>query len=316
MGAPKLDLLLVIDSSPSMAAHVERLATTLPGLLTALEELPIGLPSLHVGVITADLADDGRLRPASGLVGNYISDVPTGDGTRARNYTGELIDVFRGLIAVGTAGSETARPFEAARRALDDHPANAGFRRPGAYLAVVYVTANDDASPAPIADYVAALQDLVRDPGELLVGTIAGDPVGSMCGEAPAPRLHQLAKIRAGHASICGEDVSAAFDVDALLRDTLGLPCWENPLLDLDPATPALDPDCTGWLTGPRFVEDLTACPTGPATSPCYRIEEAAACPHTPGHTLIIDGARALSDEPMHATVECAVAWSGEQDPS
>ena len=87
-----------------MAAHVERLATTLPGLLTALEELPIGLPSLHVGVITADLADDGRLRPASGLVGNYISDVPAGDGTptRSRNCTGERLDAFRELIAVRT----------------------------------------------------------------------------------------------------------------------------------------------------------------------------------------------------------------------
>jgi len=317
-GTPQLDLLFVIDSSPQMARHRERLETSLPGLITGLEQLSIGLPSLHLGVITADVGgdgcsepgDDGRLRPAGMLNGTFLSDVPAADGTRVRNYTGELIEVFRELVDVGTAGCELSRPFEAVRRALDDHPVNTGFRRPDAYLAVLFVTASDDASPAPVADYIAELGRAAGVPDKLVVGTISGEPTGSSCGEAPAPRLHQLAEaFHAGRASICSEDVTPSLvPLAELLRTTLELACWESDLLDLDPATPALEPDCEGWLTGPRLDEDLPACPAGPATTPCYRIDKEDSCADVgSGYSLRIDGTRDLPDAPMHATVECLV---------
>jgi hypothetical protein len=59
------------------------------------------------------------------------------DGARERNYTGSLADAFVQLGDVGTAGCIYTRPLEAMRRALGDKPANAGFYRDDAALAVV-----------------------------------------------------------------------------------------------------------------------------------------------------------------------------------
>jgi hypothetical protein len=49
-----LDMLFVVDNSPSMDAKQKALAASFPTLMTALQSLPIGLPDLHVGVISSD----------------------------------------------------------------------------------------------------------------------------------------------------------------------------------------------------------------------------------------------------------------------
>ncbi|NVB85145.1 MAG: hypothetical protein HOV81_42660 [Kofleriaceae bacterium] len=165
-----IDILFVVDSSPSMSDQQRALVASFPQMMDALATLDGGLPNLHIGVVTTDMGtttatgvglaipgsaggcfgagDDGVLR--SGVVPElgsalYISDVANPDGTRARNYTGELRDVFSALATVGAEGCGYEQPFRAMRRALEN-PANAGFLRPEANLAVVILSDEDDCS--------------------------------------------------------------------------------------------------------------------------------------------------------------------------
>jgi hypothetical protein len=164
-----VDLLFLIDDSSSMRLSQANLERNFPALMTALKNLPGGLPNIHIGVISSDMgAGDGSvascdssggkhgifqytargLCPATNLApgATYISDV---EGVR--NYTGSLEDVFTCIAALGESGCGFERPFAAITRALgaDGHlppPENQGFLRPDAYLAIVMITNEDDCS--------------------------------------------------------------------------------------------------------------------------------------------------------------------------
>lgn len=142
--AARIDLLFVIDNSPAMAPHRERLRANFAPFMQVLATLQGGLPSLHLGVVTTD----GRLRTSARVDGAFISDLRYESPLRVRNYTGELADVFAELADVGSDGDVYTRPLDAIRLALD-HPANAGFLRADSYLAVVVISATDDCSFAP-----------------------------------------------------------------------------------------------------------------------------------------------------------------------
>lgn len=160
-----LDLLFVVDNSSSMTDNQTALATNFPRIIDALSSLPGGLPNLHIGVVTSDMGTSsaGDASPASSISGctgtgmngqlvtdpaiadRYISDVAAADGTRTRNYTGELRDVFAQLAEVGDAGCGFEQHLRAMQAALVS-PANAGFLRPDANLAVVILGDEDDCS--------------------------------------------------------------------------------------------------------------------------------------------------------------------------
>jgi hypothetical protein len=166
-----LDLLFVIDDSASVLHLHDSLRRALPALLGELGRAR-ALPSLHVGVVTSDLgtlgADDtapgpgigsgpgscsgtgkdAALQPSSSMLvaGTFVSDLAAPDGTRTTNYSGALSDAIASLTYVGSSGCGFEQPLEAARRALDSHPANAGFLRPTATLAVVLLQDEDDCS--------------------------------------------------------------------------------------------------------------------------------------------------------------------------
>lgn len=166
-----LDLLFVVDSSPSMLDSQASLAANFPRMIDALEQLDGGLPSLHIGVVTPDLGtlasgsptpappigqtgnggcagtgDDGVLHVgAAALPDLFISDLAQPDGSRVRNYSGELRDVFSQIATVGGGGCGFEQHLAAMRRALTN-PANTGFVRPEANLAVVVIADEDDCS--------------------------------------------------------------------------------------------------------------------------------------------------------------------------
>ena len=121
-----LDLLFVVDNSASMIDNQAALAASFPKMMDVLAEVDGGLPNLHIGIVTSDMGTkgsqvdgpgaDGRRRriPAAarargdngllqhaGLAAAYIEDVANPDGTRQRNYTGELRDVFTTAALVG-----------------------------------------------------------------------------------------------------------------------------------------------------------------------------------------------------------------------
>jgi len=79
----------------------------------------------------------------------FVVDSATGC-PRCRNYGGEaLVDVFSCVADLGTMGCGFEQPLEAMYKALDPgNMTNAGFVRDNAYLAVVFVTDEDDCSAA------------------------------------------------------------------------------------------------------------------------------------------------------------------------
>ncbi len=165
-----LDILFVIDDSASTTDKQLSFAAAFPKMIDALSQLDGGLPNLHLGVVTTDLGTsssrDASPGPAIGVVGQggcsglgkggalqkttdmteaFLSDIEGAGGTRVRNYTGALRDTFATLAKVGSTGCGFEQPLAAMKRALG-HPANAGFLRPEANLAVVFLADEDDCS--------------------------------------------------------------------------------------------------------------------------------------------------------------------------
>jgi hypothetical protein len=166
---PNLDILFVVDNSASMTEQQASLAANFTRMIDVLEQLDGPLPNLHIGVVSSDMGtsaaftqpgpsigvigqggctgygDNGALHGGSLVTGNFISDVARSDGTRATNYTGALRDAFTQIATVGAVGCGFEQHLSAMRAALTS-PANAGFLRPEANLAVVIIADEDDCS--------------------------------------------------------------------------------------------------------------------------------------------------------------------------
>jgi len=167
-----VDLLFMIDDSSSMRLSQDNLVRNFPALMNTLQNLPGGMPNVHIAVISSDMgAGDGSVAgcdttggkqgifqytprgtcPSSGLAAGatYISDIGG-----VRNYTGNLADVFTCIAAIGETGCGFEHQFAAITRALGADgraapPENQGFLRDDAYLAIVMITDEDDCSAAP-----------------------------------------------------------------------------------------------------------------------------------------------------------------------
>src|SRR5688572_7960822 len=108
-----LDILFVIDDSPSMNDKQAALAAAFPRMIDVLAQIDGGLPSLHIGVVTSDMGtsasgsstpgpaigqigsggcsgrgDDGQLQTTAGMSATFLSDVKIANGSRDRNFTG------------------------------------------------------------------------------------------------------------------------------------------------------------------------------------------------------------------------------------
>jgi hypothetical protein len=169
----QVDLLFVIDNSASTADKQQLFAQNFPNFVTALDSFQMGRPDLHlavvdstvdIGVDTYDLGngqgcpspdpnDNGLMQNVARVMGcsppsgQFIIDSPNGSGGRNVNYTGQLQDAFACIAQVGATGCGFEAQLEAMKRALDGtQGSNAGFLRPGAYLGIVILTDEDDAS--------------------------------------------------------------------------------------------------------------------------------------------------------------------------
>jgi hypothetical protein len=170
----KLDLLFVIDNSGSMGEEQSSLTANFPLLLDRLQNLPGGLPDLHVGVISSNMGvggnlitscagvgDDGRLQHVARIKGctppdaAFIADEIAADGTtRMPNYQGTMADTFTCIAKLGTGGCGFEQHLASLDRALDPtNLANSGFLRPDAYLAVIILADEDDCSARDAAIY-------------------------------------------------------------------------------------------------------------------------------------------------------------------
>jgi hypothetical protein len=172
-----LDLLFLIDDSPSMKDKQNNLAANFDNFITVLSSIPGGLPNVHIGVVTSDMGTkggDGAVGTAIPPIGNggcsgvgkngdlqrftapigtdlFIADIanPT-TGARMRNYpdTMQLKDVFSTMArGAGATGCGFEQHLAAVKQALQpNNPVNVGFLRPDAYLGVIIIADEDDCS--------------------------------------------------------------------------------------------------------------------------------------------------------------------------
>ena len=164
-----IDILFVIDDSGSMADKQANLASNFPKFIDVLNTIQGGLPDVHIGVVSSDMGvkptqgnpapnipgcmQSGKngvlqLGQAGGMIMNgdlFISDIKLPDMSRQTNYTGQLNDVFGAMAKLGKDGCGFEQHLHAMRRALEP-PANPGFVRPDAFLAVIFIADEDDCS--------------------------------------------------------------------------------------------------------------------------------------------------------------------------
>jgi hypothetical protein len=209
-GTVATDILFVIDDSGSMAGEQATLQAGLASFIQALAASPIA-NDYQIGVTTTSVvgfntADDGT----SGGVLVAPGIMRAGDAN--------LVSDFQSAVAVGTSGYGREQPFTAARRALEKSApggANEGFLRPGAKVAVFFLSDEDDCSGAealandaacwaqrtaspsrlvPVADVVSALS--AGGAREVVAAAVVGVAPGSLdlacvvasvCADAPPP---------------------------------------------------------------------------------------------------------------------------------
>jgi hypothetical protein len=230
------DILFVVDDSGSMSDNQANLAASLDTFITALAASPVQ-NEFRIAVTntsiegfktsaTATPAQAYTAGPAAGVPypdgavvaitqvggvgvsGDFIYDAGTSTwgGNRILDAgTTSLQQDFRANVLVGTRGSGREQPFRAARLALTSRlaDANAGFLRPGARLAVFFLTDEDDCSGDPSTAVSSdtqchslavkndpTLMDSVTDFAGFLLGPIDGElrdvSVGAIAGFDPA----------------------------------------------------------------------------------------------------------------------------------
>jgi hypothetical protein len=178
-----LDLVFMVDNSPSMAPKVAKMNAQFPKLIAALVDPNDGtLPDLRVAVIDSDLGTGGAYSSGScgpktlpdgtvsqlGDLGRFqMIDTPLdctfNDGAtfleyksgQPVNYTGDINNVFAclasnlGTLGCGEEHQIQAYEFALAARGVGNEKQQADFLRPNAYLGLVFLSDEDDCSAAP-----------------------------------------------------------------------------------------------------------------------------------------------------------------------
>lgn len=281
---PVLDVLWVIDDSPSMAAEQEKIVAESAAFFAGLQARRV---DYHIGVVTTDPASGGVLEAHGGAA------VPGCDGCR---YISRAVpcadpaadcpasDVFEGLVRVGVAGSPSERGLETAAAALgltvvdgstglpvidplsgrpvrEVPPDNRGFLREEADLVLVLVSDEDEGlkeAGVPVRYYQRLFSLLkARSDQRVLLSAITGWPVEGQGFEGIVPAE-----------AICGQ-LGALADLDRtnddgaleILRGYRGKPCVD----EVEP-----DAEYARAEPGLRYVE-LACAMGGQVASICAR---------------------------------------------
>jgi hypothetical protein len=160
-----IDLLFIIDNSGSTANKQANFTQNFPAFMTALQMIPGGLPNVRIGVVTSDYGAGG-VTTMNGCMGwgqnaafqiNDLAGNNCGLQPNAFWITNDnlvpgrtLQQVFACMATRGTMGCGHEHQLRAAVEALhprpDRNPMNMGFLRPDAYLAVIWLTDEEDSS--------------------------------------------------------------------------------------------------------------------------------------------------------------------------
>lgn len=155
-----VDILIVLDNSPSMQQWLLPLASSLNSLTALIAEKFGPVCSYHVGITTGDamVASNPMRCQISGALLRFPAScgVAPGDPPWLSSETATLDENIEtakcALLQVGTGGSTDERMLSALLGAVD--PANNaagacndGFRRPDANMLILFITDEDDPTP-------------------------------------------------------------------------------------------------------------------------------------------------------------------------
>jgi hypothetical protein len=236
---PKVDLLMVIDNSGSMAEEQRALAQNLDRLWN---RIAAANADFHIAITTTGMypysSFPGYDCPGGANGGEAGRFFPV-DNSRPRLLTPQTPDVKNVLFAntnVGTCNYDE-RFLDPVLAALTDplisstkapgtpfpNDGNAGFLRDDARLALLAVSdaddSNDVVSPAPVSDYVRRLAQVKK--GALDLISFAGIVPLSSCpatAEGVATRYKEIARQLGGHL----EDICNLENFGSLLESSLG----------------------------------------------------------------------------------------------
>lgn len=199
---PKVDVLFVIDNSSSMSDEQSRLAEHLADFLEAATRHQV---DYQIGVTTTGLTphsgithpcpggaaggEAGRLFPANGTSPRIIQpSTPNAEKVFANNVqVGTCHFIEQGLEAAYLAlSAPLIDSVDATGTSLEDD-GNAGFLRPDAKLAIIFVTDEEDFSPRPLATYETFFRSLKSDPTKLSVSAVVGPTTPGACPTASSP---------------------------------------------------------------------------------------------------------------------------------
>ena len=158
-----IDILFLIDNSPSMQEEQDNLNRNFPIFMNVLKAIPGGLPNVHIAVASSDLGagptavgsctrpggDRGIFQAKAGcMLDPNAKFLVSFNNGMMNNFQGDIANVFACVANLGAAGCGFEHTLQAARVALYESitPENAGFLRENAYLAVIFLTDEDDCS--------------------------------------------------------------------------------------------------------------------------------------------------------------------------
>ncbi len=212
----EVDILWVVDNSPSMAEEQLRVAEGFAAFIGGIEDTQI---DFHVGVITTDM---DMANPDRGiLIG----------GTPFVSAEDDYVAEFQQRVQVGVDGSDKEKGLAAALYALTEpiiSGPNYGFMRPAATTSIIFVSDEDDCSDGealngesgaacyqssnqlvPVVDYVQDFQSL-KPPGVRLVASaIVGPDANDRCSESwPG---HRYSAVAAATGGVVGDICNAEY---------------------------------------------------------------------------------------------------------
>jgi hypothetical protein len=160
-----MDILFLIDNSPSMKEEQDNLRRNFSAFIDELKKIPGGLPNLHIAVASSDMGagsqplgnggcarpggDRGifQTKPTCGLDANslFISSL---NNQTMNNFQGSIETVFSCMADLGVSGCGYEHQLQATRVALYESitKENTGFLRRDAVLAIVIISDEDDCS--------------------------------------------------------------------------------------------------------------------------------------------------------------------------
>ena len=184
----EIDILFMIDNSSSMLPLQAKLLSNFPVFMNVLEDLPMGLPDVHIAVVSSDTGpgkfdlpqyhcsfggDRGQFQSRRAAPAPRRRSTPArpylsaANNQAVKNYAGDIADAFTCIAQLGDQGCGFEGQLKSIRWALDPAntpDSNVGFLRPEAYLAVILITNEDDCSVPDDSSLIDPSQQLMTDP--------------------------------------------------------------------------------------------------------------------------------------------------------